>query len=164
MINRTLNYLLVVTGLMVTTFSNAQTQKTMEKQEMMQDQKNVLKVIKQMTNAFHHKDIDGIMATYELNPLVVFEPEKTVSDRANLIKMFQEAFIINPKFTYSGHEVFINGDIATHFAPWVMTGKAPDGTKITQNGLSVAVLRKQHNGEWLIIFDNPHGSFLMKNE
>ena len=67
----------------------------------------------------------------------------------------------NPVFTYSGHEVFIKGNVATHISPWKMTAKAPDGTVIKQSGLSVAVLRKQKNGEWLMIIDDPHGQFLM---
>lgn len=129
--------------------------------QMAQEQKNVLAVIEKMTSAFHDKDIEGVMASYESNAVVVFEPEKPVSDPAILQEMFQGAFMINPNFVYSGHEVFIKDDIATHFAPWTMTGQAPDGTDIKQSGLSVSVLRKQEDGKWLIVFDNPHGQFLM---
>ena len=42
-----------------------------------------------------------------------------------------------------------------------MTAKSPEGNEIKQNGLSIAVLRKQEDGEWLMIIDNPHGSFLL---
>jgi ketosteroid isomerase-like protein len=48
-----------------------------------------------------------------------------------------------------------------HFAPWTMTGKTPDGHEIKQSGLSVVVLRKQGNGKWLMVFDNPFGQHLM---
>jgi ketosteroid isomerase-like protein len=68
---------------------------------------------------------------------------------------------MNPIFTYSGHEVYISGDIATHIAPWTMVGEMPDGSKIEQSGLSIAVLRKQADGNWLMIQDNPNGAFLM---
>ncbi len=56
----------------------------------------------------------------------------------------------------------VQGDIAVHFAPWTMTGTAPDGTEIKQTGLSVAVLRKQADGNWLMVIDNPHGQHLME--
>ena len=79
-----------------------------------------------------------------------------------LKEMFQGAFSLNPKFTYSGHEVFVNGDIAVHIAPWTMKGQAPDGSEVKQEGLSIAVLRKQKDGKWLMVFDDPHGQFLMK--
>ncbi|OUS34844.1 hypothetical protein A9R00_12355, partial [Oleispira antarctica] len=75
---------------------------------------------------------------------------------------FEGAFQINPKFDYpNGHEVYIANNIALHIAPWVMTGKAPDGTSIKQSGLSVAVLRKQESGNWLMVLDNPHGQQLL---
>lgn len=148
--------------LFTTTILNAQNTKPMTT-SFTQTQQDVLNTVKQMTNAFHNKDLEGVMKTYEPQALVVFEPELPISDETELRNKFIQAFQINPKFTYSGHEVFVNGNLATHFAPWTMTGQAPDGTPITQTGLSVAILRKQDNGQWLIIFDNPHGSFLMSN-
>lgn len=93
---------------------------------------------------------------------MVFEPEAPISDARVLQEMFTKMSMVNPVFTYSGHEVFITGNIATHIAPWKMTAKAPDGTEIKQSGLSVAVLRKQKDGKWLMILDNPHGQYLME--
>ncbi len=131
------------------------------KKKMTTAQQNVLEAIEKMTKAFENKDIDTVMACYEPNAVIVFEPESPISDANVLREMFTKMAMINPKFTYSGHEVFITGNIATHIAPWEMTAKAPDGTEIKQSGLSIAVLRKQENGEWLMILDNPHGQFLM---
>jgi ketosteroid isomerase-like protein len=42
-----------------------------------------------------------------------------------------------------------------------MIGKTPDGTDIEQKGLSVAILRKQENGDWLMVLDNPNSQALM---
>lgn len=141
------------------TIANAQNSKTMNNTS---EEKKVLQAIEKMTIAFESKDIDAVMACYEKNATIVFEPEKPVSDSTQLRMMFEEMSKLNPKFTYSGHEVFIAGDIATHIAPWQMTATAPDGTTIQQSGLSVAILRKQANGQWLMVIDNPHGQFLMK--
>lgn len=141
------------------TIANAQNSKTMNNTS---EEKKVLQAIEKMTHAFENKDIDAVMACYEKNATIVFEPEKPVSDSTQLRMMFEEMSKLNPKFTYSGHEVFIAGDIATHIAPWQMTATAPDGTTIQQSGLSVAILRKQANGQWLMVIDNPHGQFLMK--
>ncbi|WP_142784127.1 YybH family protein [Changchengzhania lutea] len=161
MIHKTQSKLLTVILFCMTSITiNAQTIKT---KKMTQEQQNVLNAIEKMTGAFQNKDIDGVMACYEKNAVVVFEPESPISDTTVLREMFQGMSMINPVFTYSGHEVFITGNIATHIAPWKMTGKAPDGTVIKQSGLSVAVLRKQEDGKWLMILDNPHGQFLMNN-
>jgi len=109
-----------------------------------------------------NSDIEGVMANYEKQVTVVFEPGKPISNAVVLREMFQTAFTLNPTFTYSGHEIFVSGDIAFHSAPWTMTGKTPDGADINQRGLSVAVLRNQQNGKWLIVVDNPHGHLLLK--
>ena len=122
-----------------------------------------MNAILDMTFAFHNKDIEGVMASYEKKAVIVFEPEKPVSDPEAIRQGFFGFFAVNPKFEYSGHEVFVNGELAIHFAPWQMTGKTPDGAEIKQSGLSVAVLRKQPNGKWLMVFDNPFGQHLLES-
>ncbi len=155
-------YVACVICFSMTTTMNSQTQEVMQTQEISKDQQDVLKAIESMTQSFNSKDIEGIMSSYQSGALVIFEPKTMVTDFKTLKEMFLGAFSINPKFEYpNGHEVFVNGDTATHIAPWIMTGTAPDGTKIEQSGLSVAMLKKQENGKWLLTFDNPHASFLM---
>ena len=130
---------------------------------MSTDEKNVLSTVERMTAAFHNGDIEGVMASYEDKVAVVFEPEKPVSDPAVLREMFQGWFTFNPQFNYThGHEVFVANDIAVHIAPWTMTGKTPEGEDIEQSGLSVAVLRRQPDGKWLMVIDNPHSQYLMR--
>ncbi|MEP3386422.1 MAG: hypothetical protein ABJN84_17790 [Flavobacteriaceae bacterium] len=136
----------------------------MQTETISKEQQDVLSTIESMTQSFNDKDIEGVMTSYESGALVVFEPNTKISDFTVLREMFLGAFQINPKFEYpKGHEVFVNGDSATHIAPWIMTGTAPDGTKIVQEGLSMVNLSRQKNGGWLITFDNPHGNFLMNN-
>jgi len=127
------------------------------------EQNNALDTIKSMTAAFHQKDMKGVMASYEKGGAVMFEPGKAITEPAMIQKMFEGFFQINPNFTYpKGHEVYIANDIALHIAPWVMTGKTPDGAELLQSGLSIAVLRKQTNGDWLMVLDNPNGQALME--
>lgn len=134
-----------------------------ERNPMTEDQKTALTHVETMTSAFHKGDIEGVMESYEPGATVVFEPGAPITDPAVLRGMFQGAFTLNPRFEYGGHEVYVTGDIAVHFAPWTMTGTAPDGTAVVNSGLSVAVLRRQEDGRWLILFDNPHGQRLMTN-
>lgn len=127
------------------------------------EQTNALNTIKLMTAAFHQKDMEGIMASYESGGAVMFEPDKAITDPEAIQQMFAGFFQINPNFTYpKGHQVYIANDIALHIAPWVMTGMTPDGTKLSESGLSIAVLRKQLNGDWLMVLDNPNGQALME--
>ena len=130
---------------------------------MTEDQQNVLAVIERMTEAFQKSDIDGVMSSYENKAAIAFEPGNPVSGPAVLREIFQSMFAMNPRFDYSGHEVVVVGDLAVHLAPWTMRGTSPDGAEISQSGLTVAVLRKQADGRWLMVIDNPHGQRLMAN-
>lgn len=132
----------------------------LEVKNMTNEQNTIIERIKTMTSAFHNSDIQGVLASYEKGAAVMFEPAKQVSNPTEFKKMFEGFFQLNPKFDYSGHEVYIANDLALHISPWVMKGIAPDGSVIEQSGLSVSVLRKQNNGTWLLVLDNPHGERL----
>ena len=134
-----------------------------EGNQMTEDQTKVLDAITTMTEAFQTGDIDRVMASYESQATVLFEPQSPVSDPAALNAMFTGMAAINPIFTYGSHEVIVQGDIALHLSPWTMQATTPDGQQMTQSGLSVAVLRKQPNGDWLMVIDNPHGQISLGN-
>ncbi len=142
--------------------TGTQAQTKMQNQ-MTQEEKRVLNAVEKMTSNFEKGIIDEVMQSYERDATVVFEPGKPISDADLLRKMFEAMSGAKPKFSYSGHQVFISGDIAIHIAPWEMSGTAPDGSIMQQEGLSLAVLRKQSDGEWLMVIDNPHGQMLLNN-
>jgi uncharacterized protein (TIGR02246 family) len=128
---------------------------------MTQDEENVLATVETMTAALQNKDIAAVMAIYEPSATVAFEPGSPISDNAVLEQMFTGMAAINPVFDYTGHDVIVDGDLAVHIAPWNMAAVTPDGQEITQSGLSVAVLRRQSDGGWKIVIDNPHGGRLL---
>lgn len=133
--------------------------------EMTQDQQNVLAAIETMTSSFQDGDIARVMESYETEATVVFEPAAPVSNAAQLEQMFTGMAAISPVFDYAaGHEVIVNGDIAMHIAPWDMTATSPDGQKLEQSGLSIAVLRRQPDGSWKMVIDNPHGAHLLADK
>jgi len=121
----------------------------------------VLNLVQTMTAAFEAKDIDAVMTTYEPRATVMFEPGQATTDAASIAAAFQEATMISPHFKFSGHDVIVQGDIALHISPWVMTGTLPDGQEIAGEGLSVAVARRQEDGSWKMVIDNPYGGRLL---
>ncbi len=129
--------------------------------QMTKSETEVMNLIETMTHAFQAGKIDQVMSTYEANATVMFEPGVATRDRSALEAAFTQFATVSPVFSYSGHEVIVEGDIAVHFAPWNMTGTAPDGTNVEANGLSVAVARKQKDGSWKMVIDNPYGGNLL---
>lgn len=129
----------------------------------MVDQKiQILATVEAMTQAFNKGDIDAVMRTYEPSAAVVAQPGVLVTGPTALRAMFANFVAVKAHFTFHGHEVLQAGDLAVHFTPWHMTGVGPDGSVIASAGLSVAVLRRQPNGGWLMVIDNPFGDTLLK--
>lgn len=115
-----------------------------------------------MTAAFNQGDISGILRCYEPDAVVIGEPGKPARGEAALRAMFEEFIALRPSFAYSGHEVVHAGELALHISPWRMTGVGPDGARIEQRGLSLAVLRRQGDGRWLMVIDQPYGDALLQ--
>ena len=128
----------------------------------MDQNEQILSTIHQMVDAFHKGDIAGIMKTYEPGAVVVAEPGAPVSGKPALEAMFAGFIAAQARFTFLGHEVIQAGDLAVHSTPWRMTGTGPDGSPISGGGLSVAVLRRQPDGKWLMVIDNPYGDSSLK--
>jgi len=124
----------------------------------------IVSTILTMTDAFQKGDIPAILRTYEPGAVVVGEPGKPLTGEAALRAMFAAFIAVKPEFTYSGHDVVIADDLALHLSPWQMNGVAPDGTAVRHKGLSVAVLRRQADGRWLMVIDQPYGDALLNRD
>jgi ketosteroid isomerase-like protein len=103
----------------------------------------------------------GILAAYTPEAIVVGQPGQYSTGTQALHEMFQNYLALKPHFTLLDHEIIQSGDTALHMSNWIMKGTLPDGTTIEQSGLSVAVLRKQANGEWRMVIDNPFGGHMI---
>lgn len=125
------------------------------------DTNQPLSTVLAMTTAFQKGDIAGVLRTYEPGAVVVGEPGKPLQGEAALREMFASFVAIQPKFTYFGHDVVQAGDVALHIAPWQMSGVDPAGKPVQAHGLSVAVLRRQPDGRWLMVIDQPYGDALL---
>jgi len=122
----------------------------------------IVSTVLDMTAAFQKGDIPAILRTYEPGAVVIGGPGRPLTGEAALREMFATFIAVKPRFMHAGHEVIVADDLALHLSPWEMTGVAPDGAAIRQTGLSVAVLRRQPDGRWLMVIDQPHGDHLLR--
>ena len=129
-------------------------------QSMTDTQKQVLDTVLSMTTAFENRDLDGVLSHYNQDAVISFEPGNPTTGNAQIREQFSQFFAINPAFDYSGHKVLVTDDTALHIAPWDMKGTAPDGSEITDSGLSVSVLKRQPDNSWRIVLDDPYGAML----
>lgn len=107
-------------------------------------------------------DINAILATYDSNAVMLGPTGMPATGRAALHEAFKQFLAINPQITIVNQNLVQSGDTALHSYTWNMTAKTPDGHPIEQSGLSLVVLRKQPDGKWLMVIDNPFGDALLK--
>ncbi len=137
----------------------AKSQENQESQTMEHDQ--IHSTIDTNNSAVAAGDMEGVLATFEPNGVLVGQPGMPAMGTPALREAFKQFMAIDPKITVTSHEVIQADDIALHSSTWIMSGKAPDGSPIEQSGFSVVVLRKQPDGRWLMVIDNPFGDHLV---
>ena len=103
-------------------------------------------------------DVEKLLALYEAD--AVFQPEFGVvlTGHEQIRPALTELLAMNPQITYtSAPDVVINGNIALVANFWTMQATAPDGTKVSDGGTSADVVRRQTDGSWLVMIDQPRG-------
>jgi ketosteroid isomerase-like protein len=66
---------------------------------------------------------------------------------------------IKPKFTVKARSVLSgDGSLALTGLKWSATGTDPEGKPVTMSGNSTEVVRRQSDGTWLFVIDNPRGA------
>ena len=106
-------------------------------------------------------DAAGLLALYE--PSAVFEPQIGVILRghAEILPALAELAALTPRIEYTGErDVVIVDEIAIVSNAWAMEADLPDGSTHREGGLSADVLRRQADGTWLVLIDQPRGATL----
>jgi ketosteroid isomerase-like protein len=65
---------------------------------------------------------------------------------------------MKPKFTQEVKALLGgDGELALTSSTWSVSGNDADGKAFTANGKSMEVVRRQPDGTWRFVIDNPHG-------
>ena len=110
---------------------------------------------------FNAGDLDATLALYEPNALFVAEPGKTVQGMAALREALGAFLAMKPKLTPDKSEMLTTGDLALSLVKWTMNGTGPDGKPLTMTGTSSDVARRQPDGPWRLVIDNPWGTAIV---
>ena len=108
---------------------------------------------------FAEGDLDGLMSLYE--EAAVFPTPHGTSTGPDEIRATLKAYLDSgAKLAFGKSLVFAAGDLALIHTPWTM--QMPDGS--TPDGATAEVVRRQSDGSWKYIIDNPDGTALLSHE
>ena len=116
-----------------------------------------LHTVEQLIEAINQGNIDQAIALYEPEAAFVVEPGKVAVGREAIRTAFDTLISLGPTISTLNYKIIEADGTALYCSDWSMSGAAPDGTPVKQEGKSTDVLRRNDDGNWLIAVDNPIG-------
>jgi len=107
--------------------------------------------------AFNQGDIEAVMALYEPQPVLVAQPGRVAEGQAAVREALNAFLAMKPTLTPQRNFTVTAGDLALSIVKWTLKGTGQDGQPIRMKGTSTDVVRKQADGRWLFVIDNPWG-------
>ncbi len=107
-------------------------------------------------------DLDRALALYEPDAIFVVSPDRVVTGHAAIREVLQGMIAANGtgKLDAVTAVSSADGSVAFTRAKGSSTSPGPDGKPVTKYFHSIEVVRKQPDGTWRIIIDDPSGEGL----
>ena len=106
-------------------------------------------------DAFNAGDVEALIALYEPNAVLLVDG-KAVTGHQNIRKALQISLARRGRMTLETRSVVESQEgLAVLHGDWVIEPPTKTETGIATRGLSTEVVRKQHDGTWLFVIDNP---------
>ena len=107
-------------------------------------------------DAFNAGDIDALVALYASNAVLVVNGQPVAGQE--LIRNAYESFLARrPRMALKTRSaVMFDDSLALLHGDWVLQPSPTDETGKTTRGLSTEVVRREADGSWRFVIDNPH--------
>ena len=107
--------------------------------------------------AFNAGDIEAMVKLYEPAASLTPQPGQVVSGTKAIREALSGFVATKPRMTLEARTLAEAGGIALTTSKWVLEGTGLDGKPMKAEGQSAEVARRQPDGTWLFVIDNPHG-------
>jgi uncharacterized protein (TIGR02246 family) len=104
--------------------------------------------------AFNHLDLDGVCALYEPDALLVTS-QGPAQGSAAIREVYRAVFAMRPTIRLETLEAHRSGEFALLFGKWELRGSGADGAEVRRQGRNTEIVRRQGDGRWLFVIDNP---------
>lgn len=107
---------------------------------------------------FNKGNIDFLMTLYENEACFASKPGQVVKDLESIRQTLKDFIDKGSKLEAKVKRVLQARDLALITTEWSMNGAEPDGKPIILVGRGTVVLRRQSDGSWLMVIENPWGT------
>lgn len=106
---------------------------------------------------FDAKDADGLITLYEPDAAFQPQPGLVVTGHTAIKEAFGGFLALDAEFLMEPAKIIEAGDLALLISKWTLKGTDPTGSPVDLSGQTSDVVRRQSDGSWLFVIDNPYG-------
>jgi uncharacterized protein (TIGR02246 family) len=106
-------------------------------------------------DAVNAHDLDALMDLYESDPIGADLDGNTVRGNTAMRQFLAELLAVAQRVETTTRKVIATDDIGLLSGRWVAHIRTPDGENLTAEGSSAEVARRQSDGTWRFIIDDP---------
>jgi enoyl-CoA hydratase len=100
-------------------------------------------------------DIEGLMALYEDTATLVGPGGVAVAGKQAIRERLEQLLAMTPRITPTHSRTMVAGDIALMSGDWQLRLGPGEGGEASFESSSTEVARRQHDGSWLYVIDDP---------
>ena len=107
-------------------------------------------------DSFNAGDLDGLMALYEQDAALVPQPGQIITGTEGIRNALTGLLALKGTIAINTRTVVPAGELALLHGEWTLKGTGPDGNAVELAGRASEVVRRQPDGSWRYVIDNPY--------
>jgi len=115
-------------------------------------------VLKSIADGINTGNLDALMRLYEQNAAFAVQPGKLAHGLTGVRESLAGVIKMKGKLDLKVTKVLQANDLALVIGVWSFNGTGPDGKPMKLASKNADVLRRQPDGSWRFVIDNPWGT------
>jgi uncharacterized protein (TIGR02246 family) len=115
-------------------------------------------LLQSIVDGINTGNIEALMSLYEPDAAFAAQPGSLAHGPAGIRQSLSAFLAMKGKLDLKVTRVLEAGGLALVVGSWSFTGTGPDGKPMTLTGRNGDVLRRQADGSWRFVIDNPWGT------
>lgn len=113
-------------------------------------------IYERFASALNDNDLTGVMQLFDADGATVPYPGQPAVAGMDAIRgVMEQCLAMQPQISYDDSTVIVADDIALLRSTWRLNITGPDGKPAEVMGKGIQVARRQMDGSWRILIDNP---------